>query len=457
MRKKIACFAILILLIALTGCNIPHRPMLPSDPRNPLKRVAVLPFKNDTADVDGPLLVRKKMIQALEDHSYVVKDVTETDQILRDQMGITLGGQLDLTTAQKLGETLGVEGVLYGTLMDFDETTTGIINVKKVRGKFKLVNTITGESMWERGLGVRSEMMMQNAGGLAGAIAARAADAKDKEAPWVTIQSTTTGSSKLGESFAVGLGSKLLSKALGVHLVHESTELSRLITDNLPWGPGAFTATSSPVPKFAISEIKAPEPPSFAYMEWEGKRDFSAVVFTTSLDKKRNEPLSMEFPIAIAGSNMRMEMDMSRMANKGTPSPVSNLVIIERRDTKTGYTIYPNAQRYLVHKEKESADERPTVEKTKVGSEMIGKYRTDKYKVRVLYKGGKIDEGFVWNARDLNGMTIKSEVENNDYRITSELRNIDLKTPSPSLFEIPDGYTEAQNFLDVLSSDSKSK
>jgi len=33
--------------------------------------------------------------------------------------GINLGGQLDLTTPQKLGETLEVEGVLYGELIDF--------------------------------------------------------------------------------------------------------------------------------------------------------------------------------------------------------------------------------------------------------------------------------------------------------------------------------------------------
>ena len=106
---------------------------------------------------------------------------------------------MDLTTAQKLGEALGVEGVLYGTLMDFDETTTGVINVKKVRGKFKLVNTATGQAMWVRGLGVRSEMRMEGNAGKAGALLSRAADSRDKEAPWVTIESTTSGSDNVGK------------------------------------------------------------------------------------------------------------------------------------------------------------------------------------------------------------------------------------------------------------------
>jgi hypothetical protein len=456
MVKVITYYIMLGALIASVGCTVPH-PTLPTDPSNPLKRVAVLPLKNDTADVDGPALVRKKMMQALERHSYVVKDPKETDQLLRDQMGITLGGQLDLTTPQKIGETLGVEGVLYGTLMDFDETTTGIINVRKVRGKFKLVNTLTGQVMWERGLGVRSEMMMLGKGGVAGAIVARAADARDKEVPWVTVQSTTTGSDKLGESFAVGLGTKLLTKAFGIHLDYESTELAKRVTDNLPWGPGAFAASSSPVPKFAVPEIRAPEPPSFAYMEWEGKRDFSAVVFSTTVDKKRNEPFTMEFPIAIAGNKMRMDMDLSRMVNGDAQSPISNMIVIERGDKKEGYTLYPDAQRYVIHTEKDRKDEKPTIEKTKLGSEMIGKYRTDKYKVKIIYKDGTIEEGFVWNARDLKGMTIKSEVENNNYRITTELRNIVLKTPSVSLFEIPEGFAEAKSFMEIIGSDSKNK
>ncbi|HEX9022001.1 MAG TPA: GNA1162 family protein [Nitrospirota bacterium] len=201
--------------------------------------MAVLPFRNDTADVDGPDMMRNKMVHALENRSYVVKDLKETDQILRDRMGITLGGQLDMITAQKLGETLGVEGVLYGTLMDFDETTTGAVNIRKVRGKFKLVSAMTGQTLWEQGLGVRSEMMMQSAAGAAAAIVSRAADARDKEAPWVTIGSITTGSNKLGESLAIGLGTRLISKAIGKQLDYESTELARRITQNLPWGPGA--------------------------------------------------------------------------------------------------------------------------------------------------------------------------------------------------------------------------
>ena len=122
------------------------------------------------------------------------------------------------------------------------------------------------------------------------------------------------------KSFAIGLGTKLLSKAIGKHLDHESAELARRVTDNLPWGPGTAVAaaTPPPAPKFKMPEMKTPEPPSFGYMDWEGKRDFSAVVYSTSFDKNRNDTFIMEIPLAIAGNKMRMEMDLSKMS-KGKP------------------------------------------------------------------------------------------------------------------------------------------
>jgi len=448
-------------LIIVTACAIPHaHPQLPYDARNPLKKVAVLPMKNDTSDVDGPELVRKKMVQALQNHSYVVMDLKETDQLLRDRMGITLGGQLELSTAQKIGETLGVQGLLYGQLMDFDELTTGAINVKKVRGRFNLVNTMTGQTIWARGLGVRSEMRMQGTEGQAAELIARVADARDKEVPWITIESTTTGSGKLGESFAVGLGTKFISKAIGIHLDRESTELARRVTENLPWGPGSYTGepvTPAPAPRIAMPEIKMPEPPSFGYMDWEGKRDFTALVVSNSRNKSRTEVYTMEMPIAIAGDKMRVDMDMSKMIKEDKTSPLSKVSMIERGDKKKAYTLYPNYQKYMIHKTVEENNEKPLVEKTKVGSETVNGHPTDKFKVKITDKSGNVEEGFIWNAKDLGGMTIKSEMESRDYYIITELTNIMLKTPSASLFEIPEGYTEAQNFMELMATDQTKK
>lgn len=182
------------------------------------------------------------MIRAFVNKAYTVQDMKVTDQILRDRMGITLGGQLEMTTAKELGETLEVDGILYGVLMDFTELTTGAYNAKKVRADFKLVNAITGETVWQQGLGVRSEIIMEGEGGMAAAVAARTIDDREKNIPWITIQTITTGTKNYGESLAIGLGSKLLAEAVGLHLERESTELARRVTSNLRWGPGPASA-----------------------------------------------------------------------------------------------------------------------------------------------------------------------------------------------------------------------
>ena len=450
-------YTVFFILIVLAGCVPPRHIPQYYDASNPLKRVAVLPMKNDTLDVDGPNVVRKKMIAVLENKSYNVRNTQETDQILRDQMGINLGGQLEMTTPQKIGEVLGVEGLLYGTLMDFDETSTGVLDVKKVRAKFKLVNTMTGQTVWERGLGVRSEVRMSGTTGGAAAIVSRAADAKEKDVPWVTIGSVATNEKNIGRSLAYSVGAQLFSKAVGIHLDYESSELVRRVADNLPWGPGPFDAGTAPPPVITVPEIKMPEPPSFGYMDWEGKRDFSAVIFSTSFDKSRNEPINMETPIAIAGNRIRMDMDMSGMMKGSSQSPLSKVVMIGRGDKEISYTLYPNSQKYMVHKENAEIGEKPQVEKTKVGSEVVNRHPTDKFRVRLTYKDGRIEEGFIWNARDLDGMTIKSEVENKDFKITTELRHIILKTPRASLFEIPDGYAEAKSITDLMAPEQNKK
>ncbi len=451
---KFARYSVVLALLFLWGCCTMPQPPLPTDPSNPLKRVAVLPMKNDTADVDGPDIVRQKMAEALTNRSYAVQDIKETNQILRDQMGINLGGQLDMTTAQKLGEALGVEGVMYGTLMDFDETTTGVLNVKKARGKFKLVNTQTGQTVWARGLGVRSEVRMAGTGGAAASVLARASDARDKEVPWVTLESTSSGSDNVGKSFLMGLGTKLFSKAIGKHLDHESTELVRMVTNNLPWGPGVSTPApkeAPPVPTIGMPAMKAPEPPSFGYMD-HGKKDFTALMVSTTINKGKSDTMVMEATVAKAGEKFRSDVDMSKMTKgqQGMPPELSRMIVISRGDKKESYTLYPNKKKYITHQPTEAEGQKPKVEKTKVGKEVIDGHPTDKYKVRITAPDGKVSEGFIWNAIDLDGMTIRMETENNDFKMTTELKNIVLKRPAASLFEVPADYTEAKDFMELM-------
>lgn len=145
--------AALVVVVAFTGCVAP---LPPPDPSNPIARVAVLPMSNKTNDMEGPNWVRLAFNQMVPSRYYVTMPLEQIDKRLQEELGITIGGQLDFTNPgagapppQKVGEVLGVDGLFYGTLEDFQNLITGFYNKKKVTANFKLVNAKTGEIVWQ--------------------------------------------------------------------------------------------------------------------------------------------------------------------------------------------------------------------------------------------------------------------------------------------------------------------
>lgn len=545
MRKTRLCTVSLLLAVMLFafGC-VPMKPRVTYNPSNPIKSVAVLPVLNHTTDVEAPDKIRQAFEKELGYYGYNSKPLGEVNQILKNELGITLGKQLDLTNPVELGKKLGVDAVIYGALYDFDEKTTGVLDIRRVKAGFKMVIArdmtsenlspfanlkeelekswietlktavdvidaeekagkltkkeaseareelkksyniatldlekltppkvkwgVAGTTFWASGAAVKGTT--KATGGTVGLLASGAAalsrrsdlgdlkNAKEmSEYPgierWIELPQETreveNTAGGIGLSFAKSLGGKTFGKMTGSFLKVETEKVINEIHRTLPVGPGGGV----PAPEMAIKlpEVKEPAPPSFGYMDY-GKKDFSALMVSTSIDKSRSETHSFEAPIAKAGEKFRMDMDMSKMAKgEEKPNVMSKMINISRGDKKVAYTLYPNKQKYIVHKDEEGhLGEEPKVEKTKVGSETIDKHPTDKYKVKITYKNGESHEGFIWNATDLDGMTIKSEVENKDYRITTELKNIVPKTPVASLFEIPSGYTEAKGFMELM-------
>ncbi|MBW1864137.1 MAG: DUF799 family lipoprotein, partial [Deltaproteobacteria bacterium] len=209
MRRFQVLMMLFLLLIFMAGCGgIPMGPT--ADSTNPIKRLAMLPLQNDTMDVGAPDFVREKLASAVQKRYYNVQPLEETDRILREKLGITLGGQLGMATTAQLREALQVEGLLYGTLMNFGEITTGLVNVRKVRGKFKIVETSTGSVFWKNGVGIKSQ---DTSGGSLGSVTGAIANAgdRDEEVPWVVIENTSSNNSII-EGFAAGLATKLISK-----------------------------------------------------------------------------------------------------------------------------------------------------------------------------------------------------------------------------------------------------
>src|SRR3990167_7602507 len=180
--RNLFYFLALLCVVWISGCAFP-RPMMPADPNNPIKTVAVLPMVNNTNDVEAPEKVREMFVAKLPERCYIFKPISETNQILKDELGITLGSQLDMTNPQELGKKLGVDAVIYGTLFNFEEKTTGVLNIRRVKAGFKLVDIKTGQVVWGRGQGIKSETRMTEgiAGTIAGGASAVGKLTEDKE------------------------------------------------------------------------------------------------------------------------------------------------------------------------------------------------------------------------------------------------------------------------------------
>lgn len=234
--RKNCIFAWAVWLVCLSGTACLPLQMVPPNPTNPIRTVAVLPFMNNSNDVEAPTYVREQFAKELIRHQYVIKSLVEVDQTLKDQMGVTLGVQLDLTTPQEIGRVLGVDGVFYGSLDEFNHKITGIYNVKRVRARVKLVNCKSGETVWKNGIGVKSVLSAGTAGAAA-SVAGTLQDMKETGAelqpllgetilaPWFELPkvgSVKDTGEEVGAAFAAALGERILTRVLKAPLPIET-------------------------------------------------------------------------------------------------------------------------------------------------------------------------------------------------------------------------------------------
>ncbi|MDY6832311.1 MAG: DUF799 family lipoprotein [Thermodesulfobacteriota bacterium] len=440
--RRLFLLAGLLGLALFAGC-LPA--LIPPNPANPIQTVAVLPLVNNTTDVGAPQMVREKLAAAIASRHYAVMPIADTDRILRDRLGVTLGGQLDMAPLDTLRRELQVDGLIYGTLMDFSEKTTGLYNEKKVRAKFHMVETATGRTVWKNGLGVKTEEKMSGAAGMIADIATDVSDSKDQEVPWITLASKTTEEEDARKVFAINMAVKLLSKATGTHLAYETGEMLKRVLETLPAGPGGTAAFSALVSDLTLPPIVLPPCPAVGHMDL-GKKNFTAVMMTTWEGRADNESFSWEMPIAKAGRKIRMDVDYAKAFPDMPPGAVQPMIMIHREDKKATYALYPDRKEYIECSETgDKTFQKPKMALEKVGVEEIDGHPTETFKMRVTLADGSVHEGFIWNATDLGNMTIKTRMEQKEGIHTTLLKNIRLTTPPSSLFDVPPDYTRTEH------------
>ncbi|HNW45203.1 MAG TPA: hypothetical protein PKI19_11910 [Elusimicrobiales bacterium] len=110
------------------------------------RRVAVLPFDNNSAEPGASAALRALAAEGFSRRGYPALSPAETDGLLR---GLARAG--GAASAAETGRALGVGLLCYGSVEDFSFENLGLAVKKSVRLRLKIVSVPTGEVLFISG------------------------------------------------------------------------------------------------------------------------------------------------------------------------------------------------------------------------------------------------------------------------------------------------------------------
>lgn len=149
MRQSKTLFAI-TLLISLTGCRSSIRPTEFTNPRfdfSFVERVAVLPLENLSGDRQAGVRATRLLVTELLATGAV--DVVEPGEVRAAMERLSLR-DTELTTDQitGLGESLGVQALLVGSVAQSESLRSGAVSIPVVTLDLRMLETETATSVW---------------------------------------------------------------------------------------------------------------------------------------------------------------------------------------------------------------------------------------------------------------------------------------------------------------------
>ncbi|PCI37043.1 MAG: hypothetical protein COB53_07660 [Elusimicrobia bacterium] len=121
---------------------------IPSGSAPKILRFAVLPFDSQAIAFDAERIMRYWINNRLQRRGYQTLALDKIDAVLKTSHGITQGGQLRSTTAEALGKSLDVHGLIYGDVGAFDGVNIAVLVKRKVQISLKMVDPQSGRTRW---------------------------------------------------------------------------------------------------------------------------------------------------------------------------------------------------------------------------------------------------------------------------------------------------------------------
>ncbi|NOZ23512.1 MAG: hypothetical protein GXP25_20745 [Planctomycetes bacterium] len=150
MRRSVAlCCGLVSALLLCVGCAHPLKTRMAADfdPVKPM-RVAVLPFTvKKKSQRKGAEKVRRAFAAKLQESNLEVADIAYVDRILA-MNGWQNAGELQTIPPQELGESLGVDALIYGEVTQWDKLYVVVHAHGAMAAKANMVDAHTGKWLW---------------------------------------------------------------------------------------------------------------------------------------------------------------------------------------------------------------------------------------------------------------------------------------------------------------------
>ncbi len=149
-RRTVRSFLWVFPLLVLAGCGGQKGSLRKEAPLPAATgpKVAVAPMENRSNDIAASEIIRSAFVGEIARRGWNVVPTEESDQALRETLGVSYGGQLASTTPEEVCGALKVEGVFYGEVREWNKTTTGVYNKVTVIASFELYGK-DGTRVWE--------------------------------------------------------------------------------------------------------------------------------------------------------------------------------------------------------------------------------------------------------------------------------------------------------------------
>lgn len=147
MRKSTHRLALVLCGLMLTGCattKMDYRAFIEYQPRS----ILVLPPINNSANVRASDAFLSSITEPLAECGYYVYPVTVVDRLFKDN-GVPTPGDMHSVSLAKIDEIIGPDAVMYITIREWTTTYVVIDSSTIVTLDYKLVDTKSGQTLWE--------------------------------------------------------------------------------------------------------------------------------------------------------------------------------------------------------------------------------------------------------------------------------------------------------------------